>query len=158
LLRADDDGWTWTARVGSACWAWVRLDASGRGRLRNAPCSDTTGPFGADVTWRRAAVPAVPGLLVAGDAAAVLDPASGSGVLRALVSGAVAASSIGETLAGRIDESTLVAAYERWLADWFAADVQRLDRLYRLLPCWPGVLMPRRAGAPGGDRPVAPVR
>jgi flavin-dependent dehydrogenase len=143
LLRADDDGWTWTARVGAGRWAWVRLDATGRGRLRGAPDGTvSTRPLGADVTWRRAAVTAAPGLLVAGDAAGVLDPASGSGVLRALVSGAVAAASLVEVAAGRSDEAAVAHGYRRWLAAWFRDDVHRLEELYRRLPCWPGLPSP----------------
>jgi hypothetical protein len=167
LLRADAGGWTWTARVGPETWAWVCLDVTGRGRLRPPPgrAAVTAGPFGADVTWRRADVTAVPGLRVVGDAAGVLDPASGSGVLRALVTGAVAGTSVVDVVAGRTRESEVVAAYRRWLAAWFRADVGRLDELYRALPGWPGVgaadaagLRPRTAAGPAGARRAGPAR
>ena len=149
LLRADVSGWTWTARVGPATYAWVGLEVTGAGRLRRPPgrapgLTVTSGPFGADVTWRRAAVTASPGLLVAGDAAGVLDPASGSGVLRALVTGTVAARAVVDVRLGRLAEQHVVAAYRRWVASWFRADVARLDGLYRVFPGWPAIL----GGAP----------
>jgi flavin-dependent dehydrogenase len=149
LLRADAEGWTWAARVGRSTYAWVGLDLTGAGRLRRPPAGSaeltmTHGPFGADVTWRRAAVPAAPGLLLAGDAAGVLDPASGSGVLRALVTGTVAARAVADVRLGRLPEQHVIAAYRRWLASWFRTDVARLDGLYRVFPAWPAIL----AGAP----------
>ena len=148
LLRADGDGWTWAARVGPGAYAWVGLDVT-RAGLRRAPVCPhgitvTRGPFGADVTWRKAAVAAAPGLLLAGDAAGVLDPASGSGVLRALVTGTVAARAVADVRLGRLPEEHVVAAYRRWLSAWFRADVARLDGLYRIFPGWP----PTVAGAP----------
>jgi flavin-dependent dehydrogenase len=148
LLRADAHGWTWAARVGPDRYAWVGLDVT-RAGLRNAPVcpaglSVMRGPYGADVTWRKAAVAAAPGLLLAGDAAGVLDPASGSGVLRALVTGTVAARAVADVRLGRLPEQHVVAAYRRWLSAWFRADVARLDGLYRIFPGWP----PTLAGAP----------
>ncbi|MET0764040.1 MAG: tryptophan 7-halogenase [Blastococcus sp.] len=171
LLRADPTGWTWTARVGAGTYAWVGMDVTGSARLRDAPAHPagltvTGGPSGADVTWRRAAIPAAPGLLVAGDAAGVLDPASGSGVLRALVTGSVAARAVVDVRAGRLAEPHVVAAYRRWLAAWFRADVARLDELYRVFPDWTGrdegpVLADvsrYTADAGAGARPVRPGR
>ena len=142
LLRADADGWTWAARVGPRRYAWVGLDVTGAARLRPPPARPAGltvahGPYGADVTWRRAAVPAAPGLLLAGDAAGVLDPASGSGVLRALVTGTVAARAVADVRLGRLPEQHVIAAYRRWLSAWFRADVARLDGLYRVFPGWP---------------------
>ena len=149
LLRADAHGWTWTARVGPGVYAWVGLDVTRTGRLRRAPTGPPTltvagGPYGADVTWRQAAVAAAPGLLLAGDAAGVLDPASGSGVLRALVTGTVAARAVADVRLGRLPEQHVISAYRRWLSAWFRADVARLDGLYRIFPGWP----PTLAGAP----------
>jgi flavin-dependent dehydrogenase len=164
VLRADAEGWTWTAGVGPDTSAWVGLDVTGRGRLRRPPPGArlTGGPFGADVTWRRATTTAAPGLRVVGDAAGVLDPASGSGVLRAMVTGTVAATSVVDAASGRVREAEVVAGYTRWLGEWFRADVRRLDQLYRALPGWPGLLpgafTSRTVAGPAGDRPAAPAR
>lgn len=155
LLRADADGWTWTAQVASGVYAWVGLDVPGAGRLRTPPAhpaglSVAGGPHGADVTWRRAAAAAAPGLLLTGDAAGVLDPASGSGVLRALVTGTVAARAVADVRLGRLPEEHVITAYRRWHSAWFRADVARLDGLYRVFPGWPPTLAdaPVPAGQP----------
>lgn len=169
LLSADRTGWTWTARVGPDTYAWVGVAVTGADRLRAAPLrpegvAAAGDPAGVDVTWRCVALSAAPGLLLAGDAAAVLDPASGSGILRALVTGTVAARAAVDLRAGRVPETQVVSAYRRWVVDWFRADVTRLDRLYRVFPGWTGVglrpaaLTPRRAGAPAGGRPAGPGR
>jgi flavin-dependent dehydrogenase len=46
---------------------------------------------GADVTWRIISPAAGPGFFLVGDAVAVLDPASSHGVLKALMTGMMAA-------------------------------------------------------------------
>lgn len=159
-LRADRTGWTWTAPVRPDVHAWVRLDVGGRGPLPGPPphpghLQPVTGPHAATVTWRSIPVPAVPGLLVAGDAAGVLDPCSGSGVLRALVTGAVAGRAVVDVARGLLPEVAALAGYRRWLADWFRADVARLDERYAVFPGWsPAVqpVSPRMAAGPGGAR------
>ncbi|WP_249522708.1 NAD(P)/FAD-dependent oxidoreductase [Modestobacter marinus] len=176
-LRAGRTGWTWTAPVRPDLHAWVRLDVGGGGPLPTPPphldhLRPVTGVHAATVTWRCAAVPAVPGLLVAGDAAWVLDPCSGSGVLRALVSGAVAGRAVADAARGLLPAQAAVAGHRRWLADWFRADVARLDERYGLFPGWalvpdgssgapgpggraPGpAVRPRRAAGPDGARPA----
>ncbi|MCZ2826537.1 MULTISPECIES: NAD(P)/FAD-dependent oxidoreductase [unclassified Modestobacter] len=177
-LRADRAGWTWTAPVRPDVHAWVRLDVRQGAGLPGPPphpghLQPVTGPHAATVTWRRATVPAVRGLLVAGDAAGLLDPCSGSGVLRALVTGAVAGRAVADTLRGLLPEEAVLDGYRRWLADWFGADVARLDQRYALFPDWspahradsdplpdrdrPAV-RPRTAAAPGGARRGPPAR
>jgi hypothetical protein len=80
----------------------------------------------------------------------VLDPASGSGVLRALVTGTVAARAVADVRLGLLPEEHVIAAYRRWLSAWFRADVARLDELYRVFPGWPSTpaAAPVLAGQP----------
>lgn len=143
-ILADERGWTWSARVGDGLYAWTRLDLAGpvaaaalppefaglkpRGRRR-----------GADVSWRMVTHPAGPGYVVAGDAAAVLDPASSHGVLRALLSGMYAGRLARAVLDGEGDELLLAGEYSRFVADWFAHDVENLRAIYARLaspPAW----------------------
>jgi flavin-dependent dehydrogenase len=144
LLRADHQGWSWTARVGDKTYAWVRLSLGGLRRLQERPAEfagmqSTDGPRGVDVTWCMARVTSAPGLLVVGDAARVLDPSSGSGVLHALVTGAVAARAVVDVRNGLLVEEQATTAYQQWLSRWFLSDVARLDVLYEIFPSWPGI-------------------
>ena len=139
-LAADEDGWTWTAPVGSRTVAWVqlRLCAARASRsgvpgalVRLRPCSRTRG---ADVTWRWVPAAAGPGYVLVGDAAFVLDPLSSHGVLHAVMSGMMAAEMIAKSLLGGVPAAVTAAAYRRWSSAWFAADVARLRELYAAMP------------------------
>lgn len=144
-IVADARGWTWTARVRPGLYQWTRLtlddgegsEPSGAGEL--APDwlpKELSGlrprgaARGADVTWRAAESPAGAGYFLCGDAAAVLDPASSHGVLKALMSGMMAAHQIALVRSGRGGERDAAARYNAWLGEWFAHDVARLRELY----------------------------
>lgn len=145
LLRSDADGWTWVAPIAASTCAWVRLSFRGS-HVAHVPVelADATplGPTrGADVTWRCAPA-AGPGWFLVGDAATVLDPASSHGVLRAVLSGMLAAHAVVECRAGRITADRAAAGFRRWSVDRFGHDVTRLNELYRAFPQWPGVQRP----------------
>jgi flavin-dependent dehydrogenase len=134
-LEAGAEGWTWTARVRPGLYAWVRL-TFGRARATSevparlaglAPVGRTRG---ADVTWRLTPACAGPGYFLVGDAAAVLDPVSSHGVLRALMSGLAAGTRAAAVVAGRLTEAEAAAGYRRWLIAWFTSDAHRLAEVY----------------------------
>jgi hypothetical protein len=134
-LRADADGWTWTAPVRRSRVAWVRLHA-GRGRPAAAcppelahlpPCWRAAG---ADVSWRSVPAAAGPGYVLVGDAAFVLDPLSSHGVLHAVMSGMMAAEMIAKQLLEGVPQAVTGAAYRRWSSTRFETDVRRLRELY----------------------------
>ena len=87
----------------------------------------------ADVTWRKVESVAGPGFLLVGDAAAVLDPAASHGVLKALMSGMMAAHLIESASRAGQPEAHALLAYQEWLTWWFDADVAKLRALYSLL-------------------------
>ncbi|EID77408.1 MULTISPECIES: NAD(P)/FAD-dependent oxidoreductase [Rhodococcus] len=136
-LVGDRDGWTWTAQVASEQVHWTRLAFPGTPKPDCPPPCLAARPAigrvrGADVTWRHVPASAGPGYFLAGDAAAVLDPAA-HGVLRALLSGiAVAHTAVGVHSA-QLGEELAARLYRDWLASWFAHDVKRLSDLYRQL-------------------------
>jgi flavin-dependent dehydrogenase len=133
VLRIGPRGWMWTAPLGDghAAWVDVAFDAGGRRRGVTLPTSGLRDPLGgADVTWRRAPRVSGPGFVVIGDAGAVLDPAASRGVLRALMTGCVAAQCVVDALACRIREEDLMTRYARWHDDWFARDAAALAELY----------------------------
>lgn len=138
-LVADAEGWTWTARVRPRLYQWTRVSLDGEqtpadwlpdefaGMARRGPAR------GADVTWRIAERVADAGWFMVGDAAAILDPTSSHGVLKALMSGMMAGHLITAIVQGRAPAGEAAAAYQSWLAGWFATDAARLREFYRQL-------------------------
>jgi len=88
---------------------------------------------GADVTWRIASEVARPGWFMVGDAAAVLDPTSSHGVLKALLSSLTAARLIGGILSGKVSAADAAAVYQNWLSGWFANDAAQMRGFYEAL-------------------------
>ena len=138
-INGDASGWIWTAMIRPGSYQWTRVSLNGErisadwmpDELRHlAP----QGPSrGADVTWRIAGDVARPGWFMVGDAAAVLDPTSSHGVLKAILSGVTAAHLIAAVLANRASADYAAHAYHDWLTDWFATEAAQLARFYREL-------------------------
>jgi flavin-dependent dehydrogenase len=143
-IVADEAGWTWTAKIGPDLYHWTRLSFTGDGsQLDGQPSvlenlTPLGRPQGADVTWRIVERTAGSGYICVGDAAAVLDPASSHGVLKAIMSGMMAGHVIAENLAGAAAPERAIRTYTAWLKARFEADVTALTALYRLLPVPPG--------------------
>lgn len=138
-IVADRDGWTWTAQVRPRLFQWTRLFFDRR-KIERAWLPTSVAALApaepvraADVTWRVLASPAGPGYFATGDAVAVLDPCSSHGVLKAIMSGIMAAHCIENILQRGQEEASAAAGYSRWLLDWFHHDVRRLKELYSLL-------------------------
>ena len=85
---------------------------------------------GEEVTWRISETLAKDSWFLMGDAAAVLDPASSHGVLKALMSGMQVAHLLTQCLQGRLTSAIATQHYSQWLRTWFDSDVSRLRELY----------------------------
>ena len=133
-LHGDETGWTWIARVAERRFQWVRLELSGVDRPRDwlpdtlAGLSPDAPARGAEMGWRMTQA-AGPGWMLAGDTAAMLDPTSSHGVLKALMSGYFSGQTSTAILRGG-DEAQGLAAYRGWLEGWFANDIQALRAMY----------------------------
>ena len=134
LFRVLENGWEWTAPISQGRGAWVRLARADDASLvlADTPPLDAE-PRAADVTWRLARPAAGPGYFLAGDSAFVLDPASSHGVLKALLSGTNAAVCAADLLHGTAAEASICHAYDQWIAEMFAHDVEALSSLYERL-------------------------
>jgi flavin-dependent dehydrogenase len=138
-LVGDASGWTWTARVRPNTYQWTHLSFDGAQPdpawmpdefLELTP----RGPsHGADVTWRMAERAADAQWFMVGDAAAILDPTSSHGVLKAIVSGIMAGHLVAAIVKGMVPAEEAAAAYRQWLSGWFMADAERLSAFYREL-------------------------
>jgi flavin-dependent dehydrogenase len=139
LLAADPRGWTWTARVRPDVYQWTRVEFDGGQTpaawmpAELAELRPVGAARGADVTWRLSERVAGPGWFMVGDAAATLDPTSSHGVLKALMSGMMAGHLIAPVVRGAVPADDAAAAYQHWLASWFAADATTLAAFYRAL-------------------------
>ena len=140
-LNAVKDGWQWIARVDTHLLHWTTLNFDSSSAPTGAP--DTlkhltpVGPIrGADVSWRLSDAPMGPGYIQVGDAAAILDPASSHGVLKALMSGMQAAQAIADCHAWPGGEHVVYQHFNTWLHNQFQADVDALRQFYRAHP-WP---------------------
>jgi flavin-dependent dehydrogenase len=155
-ITADPAGWTWTARVLPRLYHWTRLSLRpGKSPADWLPLElrglEREGKArGADVTWRLVTRPAGPGYYLVGDAAAVLDPASSHGVLRAIISGMMAGHLISQSLKGACSEQRAALKYHRWLVDWFHTDVHTLKQMYGSLPHSPAWAVSATLESPDG--------
>ena len=118
LFAFREDGWVWQAQIEDHRTAWAEL------HIGESMSS------GIDVTWRICHDCAGPGFFLIGDAAAVLDPSSSHGVLRAIMSGIMASHLISICRYQNFDEEYVINAYKIWLAGFFSHDMERLRQTY----------------------------
>jgi flavin-dependent dehydrogenase len=139
-LRWEPDGWEWIARVRPGIYAWTRLAIHGDPRTRpDVPMALRSGtalgaPRGAEVTWSCVEAPAGEGYFLAGDAAAVVDPASSQGVLRALMQGMMAAHLITACVKGTVPETEAARYYRGWVRDMYQRSASALRTQYASIP------------------------
>lgn len=139
-IFADDMGWYWVADLGDGLYNWTRLYFS----LPVDKVSTVPSPLagfepsgkvrGADVTWKICAPSAGDGYFIIGDAAAMLDPGASHGVLKALMSGIMAAHGIVEGSASPANQNAIARQYRQWLQTWFENDTRAMRELYQAHP------------------------
>lgn len=136
ILTGDRTGWLWQAMIRPGLYQWTRVSMDGSRYGQNwrpdefRELTPVGEPKGADVTWRLARNPAQPGWFSVGDAAAVLDPTSANGVLRALLSGIMAGKLISGIQSSVVPEEEAVGVYNEWLANWFFSAANTLSGFY----------------------------
>jgi flavin-dependent dehydrogenase len=132
LFRQRKDGWEWFAPLGDGRTAWVTLDQTAQPGTEHSigVRHDRKTATGLDMTWRLHSSCAGPGHFLLGDAAALLDPASSNGILRALMSGMLAADLAAQTLSGK-DEKAAIQVYVKWIAALYRHHVDSLEGIYR---------------------------
>ena len=136
-LVGDASGWLWTAMIRPGLYQWTQVALDGQ---RHPPdwCPDEVRnlkphgpPRGADVTWRLSCRTAGPGWFLVGDAAAILDPTSAKGILKALLSGITTGKLASAIFTGSAPSAEVVNLYNAWLSDWFLSDAHQLEKFYQ---------------------------
>lgn len=121
-------GWEWRTELGNGWLAWAKLFKSHDAMRQHKP----PGSKSADGTWRVSFAPAQDGMFRIGDAAFRLDPSSGKGVLRAMMSALMAVHLVKSVEDGKIDCHAATEVYSAWITAWFDSDVQELRRLLHI--------------------------
>lgn len=125
-IVADDVGWTWFAQLDASTFHWTRVTEARDQTPARVP--DLLAPLskvrchGADVRWRIERTTSGRNWFLLGDAACQLDPSSSHGVMRAIMSGIMAAN--------MIVKREPPTAYQQWLSQWFHADAARMQDAY----------------------------
>lgn len=114
-------GWLWRAPLAPGRHAWAEL-AIGQ--------SADACPPGRDVTWRLRLPCAGAGYVLLGDSAAVLDPSSSHGVMRALMSGIQASHWIAAWRHQGLAAAAVARAHRHWTLERFEHDAQALQHFY----------------------------
>lgn len=130
-------GWSWTAKVEENLLHWTQLCiADGKQEHPLAPdlykdykmigkimCSN--------VTWRCLKNNKATNLFPVGDAALLIDPSSSHGVLRAVMTGIMAADRIDKVLSSICLQDEAQSNYINWVREWYDADTKVLRQAYK---------------------------
>lgn len=129
-FQPGDNGWTWLAPEYDGRCTWTRLSLKGEhdlsppGELKEYTDPSKTKTW--NRRWRVFRPVCAEGLLLCGDAAGIIDPAAGQGILNAIISAGMAVKAIKACLEKPGYESIFLAQYD----DWFISDYQ--DKMNRL--------------------------
>jgi flavin-dependent dehydrogenase len=126
-IKAHFCGWDWHAPLGNGKAAWVSL------RIDD-PSAHAKPRLGTDVTWRTHTACAGAGYFLLGDAAAILDPSSSHGVLRAIMSGMWCAHAIAGWRRKSVSMTAAAGSYRQFIHGQFEHDVEAMRALYRRHP------------------------
>ncbi|HLX92536.1 MAG TPA: NAD(P)/FAD-dependent oxidoreductase [Puia sp.] len=131
----EQTSWTWVAQLKPGLCQWTHVDyrKTSIGKNWRPAVLQTMNPIGItksrDVTWRQAVKASGTNYFCLGDAAYMLDPSSSKGVLKAVMSGMMAAHLISKVLIEKsTDPSTASAYYSRWIKDWFIHEFHELSK------------------------------
>lgn len=128
------NGWTWLAPELPGRCTWTRLELKGKQQFlppaelqtyTQCPITKT-----ANRRWRAFRPVCREGILLCGDAAAIIDPAAGQGILNAIVSAMMAAKTIKACISNPDFEALYLAKYDDWFMSDYTEKVNRLKYFY----------------------------
>jgi len=129
-------GWTWLAPQPPMLCTWTRLELKGKQQFL-PPLVLQSFPLVAKVKtsnrrWRLFRPVCKEGILLCGDAAAIIDPAAGQGILNAVVSAVMAAKTVKACIHNQNFEAIHLAKYDEWLTSDYLEKVTQLKAFYHL--------------------------
>lgn len=130
----DQNGWTWLAPLAPDRSAWTRLEKKGKQEFR--PPEDLIHYTAAEKIkksnrrWQVWRPLCTEGVLLCGEAAGIIDPAAGQGILNAVVSAVMAAKTIRNCIRKPDLESFFLARYDDWYMNDYVSKVTQLKYFY----------------------------
>lgn len=134
-FQALADGWVWIAPESDNTYTWTQLSLS-KSKPTQGPLSGSIligKPDGHNVSWRLSRPICKDHIILCGDAAGMIDPASGQGILKALLSGIQASHCVQACLSQPTLATKHQVEYDQWFTLQFEQSVAQLTRHYRTL-------------------------
>jgi flavin-dependent dehydrogenase len=130
-------GWYWMIRGHADNITWTKLALKGQHDL-SVPdelksCEEVRKATAVNMTWRLFDPLVGEGIILTGDAASIIDPASGQGVYSALFSGIKAAQTVMAGLDEPEKELFFLENYNLWYTEYFQAKCNELKGYYKEL-------------------------
>ncbi len=126
------NGWLWVAPESAQRFTWTQLlNQKKQPFALPFPEAQPIGKLSAhNVRWRVFRPVCKEKIILCGDAAGMLDPAAGQGILNALMSGIMAARCVATSLAQPQLEAFSFMEYDQWFITQFEEKVEALKRYY----------------------------
>lgn len=127
-----EDGWVWVAPETPQRFTWTQVVVHKKSSFSLPfPHFKQVGKVEAyNVRWRVFRPICKDKILLCGDAAGMLDPAAGQGILNALMSGIMAARSVTASIAQPQLEAYAFMEYDQWFIEQFEGKVAALKQYY----------------------------
>lgn len=135
-FHPNPEGWTWIAPESGTRCTWTRLALKGRndflppGELRHLALIGKIKT--SNRRWQLFRPVCREGVILCGDAAGIIDPAAGQGILNALLSGMMAAKTVHSIVNDPVYEAFQLAAYDDWFLRNYMDKVEKLKGFYAL--------------------------
>jgi len=133
IFVPDKHGWTWEAFSSSDYYTWTKLTVKNNGDVLYEEPTSLRKPGelrGGDMQWRVFRPLVCPGLLLAGDAAGILDPAAGQGILNGLLSGIMGAETVIKCIKQPFAANWYLTQYDSWYMELFNKKAEMLKKKY----------------------------
>ncbi|GAB5525621.1 MAG: hypothetical protein Roseis2KO_34930 [Roseivirga sp.] len=134
-FQSLEDGWVWIAPESENTYTWTQLSLQKK-KPKEAPLPDSNiigHPDAYNVSWRLSRPICKDNILLCGDAAGMIDPASGQGILKALLSGIKAARCVRACLHQQAMAHYHQVEYDQWFIHQFEQSVEKLSQYYQEL-------------------------
>lgn len=127
-----ENGWVWVAPESPQRFTWTQV-VTDKKKAFTPPFPDVTAigkPFVHNVRWRVFRPVCTKKVILCGDAAGMLDPAAGQGILNALMSGIMAARCVALSKAQPQMEAFHFMEYDQWFIGQFEEKAEALKNYY----------------------------